>query len=45
MEIPEGDPQLRCPNINKAITKLKWIPVVDLDSGLLKTIEYYKNIR
>ena len=45
MKIPEGDPLVRCPNINKAITKLKWIPVVDLDSGLLKTIEYYRNIR
>lgn len=45
MDMPEGDPELRCPDITKAKDKLQWNPKVDLDDGLLKTIQYYRNIR
>ena len=40
--IPQGDPKIRCPDIYKAKTKLKWKPKIDLDKGLSLTIKYYK---
>ncbi len=43
-ELPENDPKVRKPDINLAISVLKWKPKVDLKDGLLKTIEFYKNI-
>ena len=41
-ELPVNDPSLRKPNIIKATSLLNWIPVIDLDEGVKKTIEYYK---
>jgi UDP-glucuronate decarboxylase len=41
--LPEDDPKHRQPDISLAIKKLKWVPVVDLDTGLVKTINYFKN--
>jgi nucleoside-diphosphate-sugar epimerase len=37
------DPNQRCPDISKARTKLGWEPVVSLDEGLAKTIEYFRS--
>ena len=31
------------PNIDKAKENLDWIPLISLDDGLTKTIDYYKN--
>jgi len=42
--LPEDDPQLRKPDISLAKDKLQWEPKVDLNSGLIKTIEYFENI-
>lgn len=39
---PLDDPSRRCPDITKAKTLLGWEPVVGIDEGLKKTIEYYK---
>jgi len=39
----EDDPMRRQPDITKARKYLKWEPKVDLNEGLLKTIDYYKN--
>ncbi len=36
------DPQLRCPNIEKARKLLAWEPKISLESGLHKTITYFK---
>jgi len=39
----EDDPMQRCPNIAKAKSLLNWEPKVDLETGLKKTIEYFRN--
>jgi len=38
----EGDPQRRRPDITRAETILDWHPQVDLETGLQKTIPYFK---
>jgi len=43
--LPEDDPQQRKPDISRAKEVLNWQPTIDLDDGLVKTIEYFKNIR
>lgn len=40
--LPEGDPKRRKPDISKAKKILKWNPKVNLEQGLLKTIDYFK---
>jgi len=42
-DLPQDDPTKRRPDITKAQTKLGWKPVVMVDEGLKKTIEYYKS--
>jgi len=42
--LPVDDPQFRQPDISRAVNLLKWMPVVRLDSGLWRTIEYFKSI-
>ena len=37
------DPHQRKPDITRAKEKLKWEPVVDLDTGIQKTVEYFKS--
>lgn len=39
------DPQRRQPEITRAKTILKWEPKIDLETGLKKTIEYFKEKR
>ena len=40
--LPQDDPKQRQPDITVAKKILKWKPTVNLDTGLLKTIEYFK---
>ena len=42
IDLPEDDPLRRKPDISKAENILNWKPVVSLDDGLKKTIEYFK---
>ncbi len=42
--LPQDDPMQRRPDISLAKEKLKWQPVVKLDEGLKKTIEYFDKI-
>lgn len=42
--LPTDDPLLRCPDISLAKELLNWQPQINLDDGLLKTIDYFKNI-
>lgn len=42
-ELPVDDPCRRKPDISKANKLVGWKPVVSLEEGLKKTIEYYKN--
>ena len=41
-KLPVDDPRQRKPDITLAKTKLGWTPKIDLDSGLNRTIEYFK---
>src|SRR5258706_2329889 len=40
--LPQDDPQVRQPDISKARELLGWEPRVEVDEGLEKTIEYFK---
>jgi UDP-glucuronate decarboxylase len=42
LPLPEDDPKQRQPDITLAKEKLNWTPVVNLESGLSKTIEYFR---
>jgi dTDP-glucose 4,6-dehydratase len=41
--LPVDDPKVRQPDISKAKRVLGWEPVVDLDTGLRRTLEYFKD--
>ena len=43
-DLPKDDPKRRNPNINLAIEKLDWFPVINLETGLLKTINYFEKL-
>jgi len=43
-ELPEDDPMQRKPIIDLAKDKLNWTPTIELEAGLIKTIEYFKKI-
>ena len=40
--LPVDDPRQRRPDITRARTLLHWKPTVDLEEGLLKTIDYFR---
>lgn len=42
--LPADDPEKRKPDIQLAKKVLNWVPMVSLEEGLSKTIEYYKPI-
>ena len=42
--LPEDDPRQRKPDIQKAKTLLDWKPIVELDTGIEKTISYFKKV-
>ena len=42
--LPSDDPTRRCPDISVAKEQLDWEPVVKLDEGLKKTIEYFDTL-
>ena len=41
--LPDDDPKVRQPNIEKAVKYLGWEPQVKLDEGLKTTIEFFKS--
>ena len=41
--LPVDDPKQRCPDISQAMTVLKWQPRTMLDSGLDKTIKFFRS--
>lgn len=43
--LPEDDPQQRQPDISKAKRVLGWEPVVPLDEGLQRTVEYFRGVQ
>ena len=42
--LPADDPQRRCPDITRAKNLLGWEPRVDLETGLEKTVAYYRQL-
>ncbi len=40
--LPEDDPKIRQPDISKARRILQWEPKVDLNTGLARTLEYFR---
>jgi UDP-glucuronate decarboxylase len=42
--LPQDDPKQRQPDISLAKEKLGWEPVIKLEEGLSKTIEYFKSV-
>jgi UDP-glucuronate decarboxylase len=44
MPLPPDDPSQRQPNIDLAMKELGWSPKIQLEEGLIKTIEYFSSI-
>jgi UDP-glucuronate decarboxylase len=44
MPLPQDDPTQRQPDISLAKEKLGWEPVIKLEQGLEKTIDYFKSV-
>ena len=42
--LPEDDPKQRKPDISKAMRVLGWAPVVGLEEGLRRTVEYFQSL-
>jgi UDP-glucuronate decarboxylase len=42
--LPQDDPKQRRPDITEAKSMLEWEPKIDLEQGLIKTIDYFKSI-
>ena len=42
--LPIDDPQIRQPDINRAAKLLDWGPVVSLEEGLIRTIDYFRAV-
>jgi UDP-glucuronate decarboxylase len=41
-DLPHDDPKQRKPNIDKAQELLNWAPTIDLNAGLIHTIDYFE---
>lgn len=44
LPLPQDDPHQRKPDLRIAQDKLNWQPSIKLEQGLIKTIEYFKNL-
>ena len=44
IDLPIDDPKQRCPDISKAKKELDWQPVVNLEKGLSKTVNWFKEV-
>ncbi len=44
-ELPQDDPRQRQPDISKAREILGWQPTISLEEGIIKTTEYFKNLK
>src|ERR1700712_2548625 len=42
--LPQDDPLQRCPDITLAQTVLGWVPAVDLEDGLRRTIGFFRKL-
>jgi UDP-glucuronate decarboxylase len=44
MPLPQDDPKQRRPDITKAQSLLNWNPTINLEQGLVKTIDYFRKV-
>jgi UDP-glucuronate decarboxylase len=44
LPLPQDDPIQRCPDITLAKKEMDWVPKVDLHTGLILTINYFKKL-
>jgi len=44
MPLPPDDPSQRQPDISLSKKELGWLPKIELEEGLTKTIEYFRNV-
>lgn len=44
LPLPQDDPTQRCPDIERAKTRLGWKPTIPLREGLKRTVEYFSEI-
>ena len=44
LPLPQDDPRQRQPDISLAKEKIGWEPLIELEEGLGKTIEYFKSV-
>jgi UDP-glucuronate decarboxylase len=44
MPLPQDDPKQRRPDITKAQSLLNWNPTINLEQGLIKTIDYFRKV-
>ncbi len=44
LPLPQDDPRQRQPNIQLAKDVLGWVPTIQLDTGLVKTIDYFRTV-
>ena len=44
MPLPPDDPMQRQPDISLAKKELDWAPKIELEEGLIKTIDYFRSI-
>ena len=42
--LPQDDPRQRCPDITRAKQILHWLPAVQLEEGLSRTIRYFDSL-
>ncbi len=42
--LPQDDPVRRCPDITLAKEKLRWEPTIPLREGLIRTVDYFRNL-
>ena len=42
-DLPSDDPIQRRPDISLAQSALDWEPTIDLEQGLIRTIDYFKS--
>ena len=42
--LPQDDPTQRCPNIDLAKKTLDWEPHISLETGLIRTIDYFRKV-
>jgi UDP-glucuronate decarboxylase len=44
MPLPQDDPTQRKPDISLAKKELDWEPTINLEEGLIKTIDYFRTL-